>query len=44
MITLLFVGTALLLTLVADSAAYAPIGYEDELGFHYGTPGDRQVT
>ncbi len=38
MITLLFVGTALLLTLVADSVAFVPIGYEDELGFHYGTP------
>ncbi len=43
MITLIFVGAALLLTLVADSIAYAPIGYEDELGFHYGTPADRRA-
>lgn len=38
MFALFFVGAALLITLVADHLSQAPLGYEDERGFHYGTP------
>jgi hypothetical protein len=41
MLSLFFTSAALLLTLVADSLNHAPLGYEDETGFHYGTPEGR---
>jgi hypothetical protein len=43
MITLFFIGSALLLTFLADSVVSAPLGYEDELGFHYGEPGNSRL-
>jgi hypothetical protein len=39
MITLLFVGCAIAVTVVTEVFGWAggiPEGYEDELGFHYG--------
>jgi hypothetical protein len=43
MLSLLFVGAALLITLVVDSLNAAPLGYEDERGFHFGTPADAEA-
>ena len=47
MITLLFVGCVLSVTVVTDALGFAfhgiPDGYEDEFGFHFGTEPDARI-